>query len=417
MQNQNLKDLIQKGNKLYEKVLKREYHFDQPYSVIDLDYTKNLLSDFKNLYKELPKNENPRSLDELLVYELSKICRNQIDNLEDEFNPSIKTPDQVISMYEVGSEDLDKIKEWLRSNRENIVAANLRQMDAYSSSRRSDVALGSPQLRAVVESLILSYIEIFKKVLSQYFPDFPGIPQLLDTYVISVESVNPRSYADKVAKAAYIGVARCCYMLDGKVNLIPEKLLSLFGHEVLGHCLNYINTDLSELPLFVKENIGPMSSASKESVADHFESLIFEFLNDNKQAADSMGFEEDFKKIYERYNDTRILTDYWNNLAMVGFWIMSHTKMDDFDKQVKELLPYSIDIKWPANFVNRHRQDWNRSTGLLLPKVVSELRYSADPVKEMLAGVDKVKEEEIEKLILIGNWTPASLKHWVGINS
>ena len=104
MQNQNLKDLIQKGNKLYEKVLKREYHFDQPYSVIDLDYTKNLLSDFKNLYKELPKNENPRSLDELLVYELSKICRNQIDNLEDEFNPSIKTPDQVISMYEVGSD-------------------------------------------------------------------------------------------------------------------------------------------------------------------------------------------------------------------------------------------------------------------------------------------------------------------------
>ena len=108
--------------------------------------------------------------------------------------------------------------------------------------------------------------------------------------------------------------------------------------------------------------------------------------------------------------------DYWNKLSMVGFWVLSHTKMDDFDKQVNELLPYSIDIKWPANFVNRHRQDWNRSTGLLLPKVVSELRYSADPVKELLEGVSADRKADLEKLILIGNWTPYSLKHWVRIN-
>src|SRR3990167_7965876 len=101
MQNQELKNLIQKGNNLYEKVLKREYHFDQPYSIIDLAYTQSLLDDFKGLYAELPKNENPQNLDELYVYELAKICVNQINELGDEFNPSIRIPEQVISMYEV----------------------------------------------------------------------------------------------------------------------------------------------------------------------------------------------------------------------------------------------------------------------------------------------------------------------------
>src|SRR3989344_1352198 len=365
MQKQDLKDLISKGNKLYERVLKREFHFDQPYSIIDLEYTRNLLSDFKMLSGELPKIEGPKSLDEILVYELSKICNNQIQNLEDEFNPSIKTPEQVISMYEVTSKDLDE----------------------------------------------------FKKVLSEFFSDFPGVPQLLDEYIISVESDNSRSYADKVAKASYLSVAKCCYMLDGKINLIPERLISLLGHEVIGHCLNYINTDLSDLPLYIKENLNAMTSASKESVADHFESLVFEFLNGNKNAADSMGFEEDFENIYNRFKDTRILMDYWNKLSMVGYWILSNTKVDDFNKQVKELLTYSIDIKWPASFVNRHRQDWNRSTGLLLPKFVSELRYSVNPVKEMLAGVNDARKSKIEKLILVGNWTPTSLKYWISVNS
>ncbi|HLB51933.1 hypothetical protein A3F07_02190 [candidate division WWE3 bacterium RIFCSPHIGHO2_12_FULL_38_15] len=417
MQKQDLKDLISKGNKLYERVLKREFHFDQPYSIIDLEYTRNLLSDFKMLSGELPKIEGPKSLDEILVYELSKICNNQIQNLEDEFNPSIKTPEQVISMYEVTSKDLDEIKKWLSTNKDKVIAANLRQMEAYSSSRRSEVALGSPKIRVDAEFLVLRYVDNFKKVLSEFFSDFPGVPQLLDEYIISVESDNSRSYADKVAKASYLSVAKCCYMLDGKINLIPERLISLLGHEVLGHCLNYINTDLSDLPLYIKENLNAMTSASKESVADHFESLVFEFLNGNKNAADSMGFEEDFENIYNRFKDTRILMDYWNKLSMVGYWILSNTKVDDFNKQVKELLTYSIDIKWPASFVNRHRQDWNRSTGLLLPKFVSELRYSVNPVKEMLAGVNDARKSKIEKLILVGNWTPTSLKYWISVNS
>jgi len=409
-----LDDLIKQGELVFSDFVKRANHLDQPGSIVDPQDTKVLIDKFNELNKSVAPIENPKSRDEVLANELKRTAVHCVNVLGDELEVRTSTPKEVMDRYSVSSEDFNSTKLWLIENRGQVLSANKRQLELYSTWGRGPVYVGSKKIREAAEALAEGYLEVLKQAVQDVFPT-EEYRDTLDSFIVSLDSAETRSYASRQSKVSMLSTRASVYVIKGKMVIDSVDFIRLFGHEVLGHALNYFMTENSDLPLFVKENYYTSTSATRESVSSYFEKRLFDLLNAEPEAVKLLEAYESFESVYKRFFDTSLLDDYHKKLSQLGFWIMSNSKMDDYEDQMKELAVYSIEPKWVSGFLNRHRNDWNRSTGLLLPKVVSELRYSVDVVPQIL---EKKKPNDItkfERTLLTGAWSPDGLKEWVNL--
>jgi len=407
-----LKDLIQQGELVFGDYLKRSYHTDQPNSIVDPEYTKMLISRFGDLDKSIQPVANPRSREEVLVNELERLSRYYVVTLSEELEPRTATPKEILDRYFIKDEDIITIKVWLKEQRGQILEANKRQFEFHSGVRKAKIKLGSKDLREKAEELVNQYLRLLKEVVRNTLP-LPEYNNVLRDFIISSDSAENRASSNRIAKVCFVDTHNCTYMVNGQVYIDSVEFIAQFGHEVLGHCLNYVVTEKSNLPIFIKENYFTITSATRESVSEYFEKRLFELLIGWKDSAGSFDAFESLEKVCQRYKDTYILDSYFRKLNLLGLWILSTSKMDDYNKQMAELAGYSIEPKWVSWFLNKHRNNWNRSTGLLLPSIVSELRYSVESATKLL---DKKKPTDInkfERAILTGAWSPDGFEEWI----
>jgi hypothetical protein len=412
---ENYQGFIATGEDIFRRIDRRNTHLQQKYSLIDVDLTQKLMEDLHKLYENLPTIDNTQSIENVEIIELKRKCSGHIELLNEELSSAIPTPDQVISVYNIKNEDIDKIKDWLLLNKQNVIDANRNQYDYYSAHKRSYLVVGSPEIRQQAESIVQEKIEIMKGIVTELFINYKGISELTSDYLLSVDSSTSRSHSNHVSKLAVICPPAVTYMFNGKIYFVPEEFIRIFGHEVLGHCLSFILTAHADLPFYLTEDYSSLTTASQESVANYFQNKIFEYLLDNPAQTSLLRIDEPFENVYKRYVDTVVLNKYSLKLRMVGYWILAHSKMDQYKAQVDELMKYSIEPSWPSYFVNLFRNDWNRGTGLLLPKQVSELRYSVDAVGDIKQQVSSARLQRMEELILTGCWTSDGLKDWVQV--
>lgn len=408
------KDIIKQGESVFGDYLKRAYHMDQPNSVADPEYTKVLINEFEDLNKSIQQIKTPKSRKDVLTNELKRISKYYVTTLSEELDPRTATPKEVIDRYFIKDEDIDFLKTWLKENREKVLEANKRQLEFYSDSRRSRVHLGSKALRDQAESLMERHLDLLKRAVKEVLL-LDEYNHVLGSFVISTDSVVSRSYADKIARISMVGTGACVYMVDGKMFIDSVELIGKFGHEVLGHCLNFVFTEKSDLPLFIKEDYFAVTSASRESVSGYFKNRLFDLLLTKPDSIKDFEMDEPFERIFQRYKDTFLLDEYSLRLNMLGFWVMSNSTMNGYNDQMKDLAEYSIEPKWVSFFLNRHRNDWNRSTGLLLPNIVSELRYAVESVTKILNKKKPSDIKKFERAILTGAWSPDGFEEWVSL--
>jgi hypothetical protein len=408
-------DLIEKGNLLFERIDRRDTHLSNYYALQDFDETIELVKELEQLEEQIPHTKVRATSEELYANELKRLCSKGSVALNAEVSAHISTPLEVIDRFSVKKEDLDKIKEWLLQNRQNVIEANKFLYKKYAPIKKSEVEVGDPLLRKKAEDLLLEKIENIKEILKTH-PQFGNhFTNIFNTYHISVTSQERRSFANRVSRIACLSVAKHTYMAKKEIYFEPHNFISTFGHEVLGHCSNYYMSDNSNLPFFIRFGFFTLTSATREAVSDYYEDRIYDYLKDCPNLSELFNGEYNFEEIEELRKAVKLLRDYQSKLYSVAVWVLAQSKMDNSTEQIEEISKYSIEKKYASNFVNSRRNDWNRATGLLLPNVVSELRYAVDVISPELIPTKK-DLKEFEMKILTGMWTPEGMREYLTLS-
>lgn len=405
---------IERGNTLIRIFDKLGTYRNQPYAIFSSNEVAQLASEMEKLVQEIPEIAMPRTAGELILGELRRRLNAESAFLRMFTSAEVPPWQEVMALYGISIEDVEAVESWLDSNVGEVEATNNRLLKSGNFSYRADVPLGSGRFRLQAEELVGGALNSIAKVLEDFFPNRPGVKQFLDQYQLTPDFNEERSYLNWISRVVGVPISQVAYMREGKIFLIPEELLRIVFHEGLGHGCHYIISQTAHhLPLFLRTDTGPDIRASSESVAQYFEKQFFDYLLNHPEAAQNLPFEEPFRKIYQRYKDRELLQEYWECLNHFAILTLAQSRPENSQEQLARISRYSLDLSWPAGFINDCTNDWDKTTGRLSPRLVAELRYCANPVRRILTEVAPEKLGQAEELILTGFWTPVGLEQWV----
>ena len=231
--------IIEEGNRIFRLIENRIAHLDQPNSIQDEESSKTLIRELDRLILQIPEISNPKNLDDFLQAELKRRATAQKAAFVNQVSMDTPGLEEIISVYCIPSEDLDDIEIWLKENRSSVLMANKR-LSTHNLHRKDPIStfLGSTIIRESVEKIVNKHINNLKSILKKYYINRPGVKTLLKQYLITTDSLAERSYANWLNYVVLIAIKSVSYMYLGQVSVTPEKLVSVFGHEVIGHALN-----------------------------------------------------------------------------------------------------------------------------------------------------------------------------------
>ena len=406
--------LITQADKVFSDFFKREIYLDQPYAIKDLDYSERLITEFKSLLPLIPKDAPAETETGIVTRELGRICSFFIDTLEESLTSKTTEPMEIVARFQIEPSDIEAIRHWLKANRQAVVKANTEQMEKSNGDRRTSIPAGSRELRRKAEDILTGCIEDLKALAVEAL-GMEELSALLSEFTVSIDSVSTRATSNRISKVALVSLQGCVYMSKGSIYVDVARLIKEFAHEVVGHCLNYYLTEHSKLPIFVKENFYLDTSSTRESVSDHMERYFFAACMERSKKLSSNPHFYQLEKEYTNFSNISLLEKYYRYLESLGIWVLATSKMDDHRLQTEKLEQYSIEPKWVSWFINRHRNNWDRSTGLLLPSVVSDLRYSLESVDKQISKRKPKDMLKFHRAVLTGCWTPKGFENWVDL--
>lgn len=369
------------------------------------------------LAQEIPEIAMPRTVGELILGELRRRLNVEAAYLRMFTLAEVPSWQEVVALYGIPTEDLVAVESWLDFNLGEGAAVNSRLLKSGDFSHRAPVPLGSGKFRRQAEELVGGALDSTAKMLKGFFSHRPGVKQFFDQYQLVPDSDEERSYLNWISQVVCVVTSQVVFMREGKIFLVPEELLRIVFHEGLGHgCHHIVSQSADHLPLFLRTDTGADIGASSESVAQYFETQFFDYLLNHPEADQHLPFEEPFGEIYQRYKDRQLLQEYWRRLYYFAVLTLAQSRPEDSQEQLARISRYSLDLSWPANFINNCTNNWDKATGRLLPRLVAELQYCGNPVKRALTKIAPEKLGQAEELILTGFWTPVGLEQWVKIS-
>jgi hypothetical protein len=409
-------EVIEQGNKLYKQLSQRNIHLDQPNALVDNNLTKNLIQRYTELSQKIDFILTPTCKEDIFINELKRMSDGTVSLLTENISETLATPEQVMQKLNITEADVELVKKWLIDNRETIISANKNQYINHSEHEWGSVHIGIPQIRDSAEKLVGRYLDVMKNIMREMTDTFPLLDKLVDEYIISFDSFERRASSNIRERLGYVCTQSVTRMYKGKVYLLMENFLASFVHEVIGHCYNYIMTEHCDLPLYIKDNHSVINSATRESVAMYMEDKFVDLLISNPKWCAQLSEDEPFEKAYKRYRDTKILDQYGIKLYQLGVYVLATTTMDESQKQFEELKKYSIEPGWSSHFVNRNKNNWDKTTKRLVPKLVAELRYAVNPIEKNNWDIREKEMGDYYKALLTGFWTPLGFEEWVNFN-
>jgi hypothetical protein len=371
------------------KKLDRINKFGSKYNVLPHHEVGMLAHEMRKFADTLPKIDVPTDQDQLLQSELKRRLNQEAFALEQRITPVYYDLDTIVSMYGIPSSDVTGLREWLLKNRDETIEAierlyHIKDIKNYEL----DLPVDIPHTRRQAEEFASVHIQKYHKRLGKLLQDLTLVGEFLRE-IDAVPTMEARSYYHPLMSKLAIGVPAICFTTeDGGVQVREKDLITLYGHEGMGHALNHVITKNNGLPYFLTRHTA-MTTATMESVAQYYQNIIFEDLKNSPDTQKDLGIEHKFTDIYQEAKDAAQLSGYQLKLFQYAITVIADKALGDpqdsetINRKVTLIEDVTIDPTYPLNVVEQNRYNFD-SKGNLNPSLVSELRYCAKPVQRAL---------------------------------
>src|SRR3989338_5542428 len=411
------KDIVVASEGLLKK-LDRMGKFGSKYNVFPYQEAAKIVDEMKELARSLPEIESPENQDQLVKSELKRRLNGEALTLEQRITPRHYDFDTVVSMYGIPESDISGLRDWLVANRPKTQEAierlyQTKDIQNYELGLPSDI----PGVRRQAEEFAGVHIQKYHRRLGKLLQDLTQVGEFLRD-INAVPTTEGRSYFHPITNTLAIGIPAICFTTeDGSLQIRERDLITLYGHEGMGHALNQVITKSNGLPYFLTKDT-VITNATMDSVSQFYQNVILEDLKNSPGAQKDLGIQHKFDEIYQEAKDIAQLQGYQLKLFQYAITVLANKELgqpqdtDTLKKKVDLLCEVTLDPTQPLHFVEQHRYDFD-SQGNLNPQLVSELRYVAQPVQRALEEFAKqgIKYDgngrsKIDATLLKGFWTP-----------
>lgn len=382
----------------------------------------NIVDHLDRLGNSISGEDDPITEEIVLQRELKRRLTGEALALDHQLSGRYYTFDDVIRLYGIPDEDLNGLKGWLEEHKtetERVIQAAYEktEVEGYELNVPLDIAGMSSQ----AEGLCTTYITNYHEKLGRYFRQLTDVGEFIRD-IRSVPTTSPRSYFDPLTHTLALGIPDICYMAEDRTLHIRERqLIRLFGHEGMGHGLNYVITQASEdLPFFLRES-SMATTASLESVAQHFEKVIFDDLANSTKTQKSLGVAREFDEIYQEEKETQLISEYQLRFFQYAIRVLADTELGapqdpaTIKRKIDLLSELALYPGYAVSIVEDNKNHFD-SQGNLNAALVSELRYCAQPARRVLDifkecgfAYDGENRSLIDMTLLKGFWTPIGM--------
>jgi len=412
-----LKELTEKSEGLLKR-LDRIGKFGSKYNVFPYQEVGKLISEMNELADSISYIETPENQEQLIQSELKRRLNGEAFSLEQRVTPRLYNFDIVVSMFGIPKSDIDGLRGWLLANRSETLNTIER---LYQTKDIKNYELGLPvdipSVKRQAEEFAAVHIQKYHKRLGKLLQDLTQVGGFLRE-INAVPTTEGRSYFQPLTNTLAISIPAICFTTeDGSLQIRERDLITLYGHEGMGHALNQVITKSNGLPYFLTKDT-VITNATMDSVSQFYQNVILEDLKNSPGAQKDLGIQHKFDEIYQEAKDIAQLQGYQLKLFQYAITVLANKELgqpqdtDTLKKKVDLLCEVTLDPTQPLHFVEQHRYDFD-SQGNLNPQLVSELRYVAQPVQRALEEFAKqgIKYDgngrsKIDATLLKGFWTP-----------
>jgi hypothetical protein len=392
--------------------------FNSNYGVFPSKKIHSLIDRMKSFSSSIPEITTVETFDDLLQFEMKRRIDGEILSFEQFLGSNYYDFETTISMYAIPKSDIESLHPWLVENKERTMDAIERlyenkDVKFYNLGLPADI----PSVRRQVEEFASINIQKYHKRLGGMIQDLTSVGGFLRE-IDAVATTNPRSYFNQLTKILAIGISAFCFTTeDGGLQIKERNLISLYGHEGMGHALNKVITRFGNLPYFLKTE-SQSAVSTMESLAQYYQRIIFEDLKNSVETQKQLGIEHKFEDIYREEKDISMLEEYKSKLFQYSITALADKTLGDpldkktLMKKIELLNEVTIDPNQSLNFIEQNRFNFD-SRGNLNSQLVGELRYCAQPVKRAILEFEKRgihysgKERGlIDSTLLNGFWSP-----------
>lgn len=368
---------------------------------------------------KIPGTLSPSDEDELLQSELRRRFEGQAAGIDQKLSGKLYEFDTVVNSLGIPREDILAIRPWLEANRDKTQEAverlfHSREVEGYELSLSTDL----PSVRRQSEEFAGVHIQRYHKVLGKFLQGLTNVGRFMQE-INAVASRKDRSYFNELTNTLAIGIPAICFSKeDGTIHIRDRELIRLYGHEGMGHALNFVITKSDGLPYFLTQGSN-LTVATAESVAQFYENVLLEDLRKSPETQRALGIEHKFEDIYQEAHAAEQLELYKANIFRYGITVLGDKSLGDphdpqvLKKKAELIAEVAVDNQGIQNWIQENRYNFD-SEGNLDPNLVSELRYCARPVSRALKEFSKRGIEYdshgrslIDATLLKGLWTPA----------
>jgi hypothetical protein len=392
--------------------------FESKFEVYPYSEAENLLRKIHDLNNSIEENGVPKTSEQLLLKELKRRLKTESYLLEKRINPKHHDFESVVAIFGIPQEDLDGLEEYLLENRQDTINAISRLYKTREVlNYELNVSMDIPRIRRQAEEFAAVHIQRYHKKLGNFLQELTQAGSFLRD-IDAVPTLKGRSYFWPLTKTFALGISAICMMTeDSSLHIKEKELIRLYGHEGMGHALNQVITESSDLPYFLKQD-STTNAPTQESIAQFYQRVIFEDLKNSSKTQKDLGIEHKFEDIYQEVLDQEQLHNYHSRLFYYTITVLADKTLgmqadrETVQKKIEILKKVSINPGYPLHIVEKYRQSFD-SHGNLDSGLVKELIYCAQPVQRALEefkkqGIlyDSEGRSKIDMTLLAGYWTP-----------
>ncbi len=417
MLNEETERTLKEAEDLLKK-LDRIEKFTDKYHLTPSKEAFRLSESMKILAENLPVIKNPENEDQLIKSELKRRMHGEGAYIDQRLSGKLYDFDSVVDILGIPKKDILSLKPWLEANKEKTQEAierlfHSRDIEGYELSLASDI----PSVRRQAEEFTGAHIQRYHKTIGSFLESLTKVGVFLRD-INAVPTTEDRSYFNKVTNNLAISIASVCFSKeDGTLHIRDKDLIRIYGHEGMGHALNYLITGTNKLPYFLKQN-STLTVSTGESIAQFYENVLLEDLKRSPETQKKLGIEHKFAEIYQEAKDTEQLEEYKKRIYQYAITLLGDKSLGEANdpavlrKKAEILSEVAIDRGGVSSFIQSKRYSFD-SEGNLDPALVGELRYCAKPVNRALEefakqgiNYDEENRSIIDSTFLKGLWTP-----------
>ncbi len=413
--------IVVKSNEVFDRL----NHFEKfvsngVYRFFNSVVMDKVLPEVSSFKESLPRIDEPKNERELIVAELNRRLDGAILSLEQMVDSNYVEFDKILSLLAIPEQDVKDLEGWLSENKlrvESIVKQLYEDGTfEYQLNIQSDVPKISKKMQEFADHVVKNY----HKLLGPFIGKLTSGGEFLGDIDVTI-TLNGRSYYNPVFNTVALNPFQICFIDKKKeFNVNELALIRVYGHEVMGHALNSVLSEKSNLPLFLKSySLSHSTLPTAESVAQFYEKIIFSDIKNDKEIQQKLGIADDFEEMYKKFHNESLLSDYLNNFNLYTIYVLADkSKGDQLDEKIHLIERFSFSKANAYYQVDYFLKNFVDHKGNLNPRTVSELKYCVKSAyrayQEFIdKGFDYSKHEDrsiIDKTLLEGYWTPQGLE-------